>query len=69
MCRLHIQLCRLAACFFLDSCFTYFSTLNIEAVGYSEMSTAFYRTTRHYIPEDNPFQGKVVCVIKQLNTS
>jgi hypothetical protein len=42
----------LAARFTMDSCLAYSSTLKMEATCSSEMSVAFQRTTRRYIPED-----------------
>jgi hypothetical protein len=42
----------LAVCFMLVSCLTYSSTLEMEAIFYSETSAGFHETTLRYIPED-----------------
>jgi hypothetical protein len=41
----------LAAYFLLVSRSTYFSTLNVEAIRYSETSVDLHPTTRRYLPE------------------
>jgi hypothetical protein len=43
----------LAACFLLVICFTYSSTLEMEAVRSSEASVNFYQITRRHVPEDS----------------
>jgi hypothetical protein len=40
------------SCFTLVSCLNYFSTLQMEAKCYSEISGGFQQTTRHYIQEN-----------------
>jgi hypothetical protein len=55
-CRPHLQGRRISqasrACFTLDSCLGYSSTLTMEATFFSETSVDVQRTTCHYIPED-----------------
>jgi hypothetical protein len=36
-----------------SACFTYSSSLKLEAIRSSETSVNFYQTSRHHIPEDN----------------
>jgi hypothetical protein len=45
------KLILLAACFLLNSCWPYSSTLKIEAVRFSETEVKFYRTTWCHNPE------------------
>jgi hypothetical protein len=40
----------------LASCLAYFSTLEMEAICYSETLNDFHQTTQHYIPEDRTLQ-------------
>jgi hypothetical protein len=55
---LHALMCRLcfAACFMLDSCLAYSSTLKMKETCSSETSVDFQQTTRRYIPEDRTLQ-------------
>jgi hypothetical protein len=42
----------LMLCLQTTSCFVYYSTLNMEAVCFIEMSVKLYRSTRRHIKED-----------------
>jgi hypothetical protein len=50
--------------FTLVSCPAYFSTLKMEAIGFSEMSVDSERTTRRYIPEDGTlYDSSFLCFV------
>jgi hypothetical protein len=58
---------KLAAWFLLVPCFSYSSTLKVEAIYSSETSIDFQRTTRRYIPECwtlQMFQGCDNCLLE-----
>jgi hypothetical protein len=49
--------CCLPPAFTLVSCFSYSSTLKVEAIYSSETSADFQRSTQRYIPEDSTFHN------------